>query len=181
MIVTSNLKWNAHIDKLVKKGYRLCGLMKRVLSSRKAVTILPIYKSMVRPTLEYASVIWSPQYEGQKHKLESVQIRCMKMIRDNDQSFSSLEERRATIDLVNAYKLMYLKMDLDPMAFFNAAELMHNTRGHKRKLWKKRARTNIRAHFFANRVIDKWNDLPEAVVMAPNKDSFKRMLMGIRP
>jgi hypothetical protein len=38
------------------------------------------------------------------------------------------------------------------------------------------ARTDIRKHSFAVRVVEKWNHLPDSVKIAPNKESFKRGL-----
>ena len=58
---------------------------------------------------------------------------------------------------------------------FNFAETNY-LRGHKYKLFKHRARTSSRLHFFSLRVVLPWNDLPNNVVSAPNKDIFKKRL-----
>ena len=50
------------------------------------------------------------------------------------------------------------------------------TRGHPRKLYKDRHRTNLTQNTFSNRVVDAWNTLPEEVVMAPSLNSFKSRL-----
>ena len=50
------------------------------------------------------------------------------------------------------------------------------TRGHSLKLFKPRARLNVRQQSFSNRVIDSWNSLPESVVKAPFPNTFKSRL-----
>jgi hypothetical protein len=50
------------------------------------------------------------------------------------------------------------------------------TRGHRRKLFKTRSKTNTRRNSFAQRVVDPWNSLPEDIVMAPSLNMFKSAL-----
>ena len=52
----------------------------------------------------------------------------------------------------------------------------HQTREHPYKLFKKRARLNVRGNAFAMRVVDNWNHLPASVVTAPSLNSFKSQL-----
>ena len=59
----------------------------------------------------------------------------------------------------------FLEMDYD-----------RRTRGHDYKLKKKRSNTNLRLHFFPERVINWWNSLENSVVCAPSVNSFKSHL-----
>ena len=47
------------------------------------------------------------------------------------------------------------------------------TRGHQLKLTKNRTNTSLQAHFFTNRVINNWNNLPSEIVSAGTINSFK--------
>ena len=47
------------------------------------------------------------------------------------------------------------------------------TRGHRYKLYKTRARTEIRKNNYSIRIINDWNILPSTVVEAPTLNSFK--------
>ena len=49
-----------------------------------------------------------------------------------------------------------------------------NLRGHSEKLQLKQSRTDIRKHFFENRVIQNWNKLPAKAVNAQSTDAFKQ-------
>lgn len=50
-----------------------------------------------------------------------------------------------------------------------------DTRGHKYKITKKFC-TNLSAHFFTNRVVNIWNNLPHQIVAAETLNSFKNAL-----
>ena len=50
------------------------------------------------------------------------------------------------------------------------------TRGHQFKLFKERARLNLRKNSFSFRVVDLWNSLPSFVVEAPSIEAFERRL-----
>ena len=54
-------------------------------------------------------------------------------------------------------------------------------RGHSLKLQKAYCRTSVRQHFFAERVVNEWNALPEAVVSAPSLNCFKERLKRSLP
>ena len=47
---------------------------------------------------------------------------------------------------------------------------------HKFKLFKPRFSSTVTQHFFAERVINQWNALPEDVVSAPSLQCFKERL-----
>ena len=50
----------------------------------------------------------------------------------------------------------------------------NHTRGHPFKLFKKKARLEIRKHFY--RTVDIWNSLPESVVELPSIKTFENHL-----
>ena len=51
-----------------------------------------------------------------------------------------------------------------------------STRGHSKKLYHRRSNKAVRKNFFTNRIVPIWNSLPEHVVTAPNKNTFKNRL-----
>ena len=86
----------------------------------------------------------------------------------------TLERRRLIADLVLLYKIVH---NLVTVVFDNALTFSKgSTRGHSYKLEVKRARTNVRLHFFTVRTIKIWNSLTDAVVCAASVNAFKNSL-----
>ena len=72
----------------------------------------------------------------------------------------SLELRRLHLDLIYCYKIVFGLIKLNFSDFFEFSSLP--TRGHAYKLYKSRS-ANIRVNFFACRVVNVWNSLPDTV------------------
>ncbi len=87
----------------------------------------------------------------------------------------SLERRRMRGDLIETYKLLTGKEDIDYRQFFQKAET-GQLRGNSMKLYKKNVKLELRRNFFSQRVVEKWNMLPEDIVSAPSITSFKKKL-----
>jgi len=66
-----------------------------------------------------------------------------------------LEGRRMISDLIETFKIVNRKYDINPELFSQLDE--GDRRGHDHKLFKKRLRLNVRKYAFSNRVIDNWN------------------------
>ncbi len=126
----------------------------------------------VRPILEYASCIWSPHQQNNIQKVESVQRKFTKRLlgfksldyktRLYRLGLDSLEMRRLKQDLIYTYKILFGHVDVDANDFFVLSSSVHSsfTRGHKFKLFPRCNRLDSRKYFFAERVINPWNNLP---------------------
>jgi len=51
-----------------------------------------------------------------------------------------------------------------------------STRGNQLKLYTSHCTVDVNKHYFANRVINVWNNLPDTVVTAPSLLSFRPQL-----
>ena len=60
----------------------MIGLIKISFESIDKEMFLTLYKTLVRPLLEYCVHAWSPHYETDITLLENVQRRATKMVRD---------------------------------------------------------------------------------------------------
>lgn len=68
------LRFSAHIDRVVSKAYCLLGFIRRNSKDfRDAYTLKSLYVSLVRSTLEYCSIIWSPYYSIHSNRIERIQ------------------------------------------------------------------------------------------------------------
>ena len=158
--------------------------MKRTFSSRSKDIIVALYKSLIRPHLEYCMSVWKPHYRKDIDLLEGVQRRALKTIdgfnilsyedRVKVVHLTTLETRRIRGDLIEVYKIMNGLTDLNPEDFFTFST--SGLRGHKHKLFKPRVRTDTGKYSFSFRVVDLWNSLPDDVVNAVSMNSFKNKI-----
>lgn len=77
----NKLIFEAHIDSIVKKAYKLLGFIMRLSKCFKNVKTLKIlYCTFVRSQLEYASQIWNPRYSKYIDRIENIQKRFIKFL-----------------------------------------------------------------------------------------------------
>ena len=68
------LSFTGHIDFKVSKAYSMLGFMMRICVDFNAVSVfISLYFAYVRSLLEYAAVIWSPNYDIHVNRIEFVQ------------------------------------------------------------------------------------------------------------
>ena len=78
LVLESKLDFNEHINNKISKCTKIIGVMKKLSSTLSRKTLLTIYKSFVRPNLDYAGIIYDkPLNEAFKNKLEMVQHRAV--------------------------------------------------------------------------------------------------------
>ena len=72
-------------------------------------------------------------------------------------------------------------MDCQLSGLTHFFEFSHNerTRGHSQKLHKKRVMTDLRQHFFSDRIVNKWNTLSEDIISASSLNNFKGKLQRL--
>ena len=58
--MASDLTWTKQVEELVRKANKVLSLLKRKVHSKNMKNFSILYKTFVRPILEYASPVWSP-------------------------------------------------------------------------------------------------------------------------
>ena len=182
--VTNKLDSSLHCQKAVAKANIVIGMIKRTFPSMSKDLFLFLYKTYVRPHLEYIVQLWSPYLLKDIDMLEKVQMRATKLIKGfNGLPYStrlqklelySLYCRRERGDLIETYKILKGYYDIEWSKLFTLNT--SNTRGHSLKLFKKQCRTKQRLNFFTQRVVNIWNLLPHHVVSTPTIALFKQQL-----
>uniref|UniRef100_A0A8C3IEJ8 Reverse transcriptase domain-containing protein n=1 Tax=Chrysemys picta bellii TaxID=8478 RepID=A0A8C3IEJ8_CHRPI len=81
VLVDRRMTMSRQCDVAVKKANAVLGCIRRGISSRDKEVLLPLYKALVRPHLEYCMQFWSPMFKKDELKLERVQRRATRMIR----------------------------------------------------------------------------------------------------
>lgn len=74
VLLDDRLDFKSHIDKVCTQSKRMLGFVKRrAMEFRDPYVTKSIYCSLVRSTLEYCHVVWSPLYKSDIDRIESVQ------------------------------------------------------------------------------------------------------------
>ena len=185
IIFTSDMKVAAQCREAYVKANRILGLISKTVKFRNPNILLNLYKSMVRPHLEYCSVVWSPYFSKDRVLLEKVQHRFTRLFPDlkklpydcrlKQLGLWSLEERRNRADLIEIFKMVKGFSATDWTAFFMPVT-DSVTRGHNWKLKKKHSHSNVRHYFFSQRSINRWNSLSQEDIDAPSVNAFKSRL-----
>ncbi|CAM5102996.1 unnamed protein product [Eretmochelys imbricata] len=81
VIMNSSLKMSTQCAAAVKKANAMLGIIKKGIENKTENILLPLYKSMVCPHLEYCVQMWSPHLKKDILALEKVQKRETKMFR----------------------------------------------------------------------------------------------------
>ncbi len=68
-----NLSFTNHINKIVSKCRQLTGLILRTFKTRNTDIMIMLYKSLIRPNIEYCCQLWYPHKNEDLQKLESIQ------------------------------------------------------------------------------------------------------------
>ena len=186
--VTMNchLQFTGHVNCIVGKAHSRAYLIRKCFISRNPPILMRAFNTYVRPVLEYASSVWSPQYNYLIDKVESVQRRFTKRLpgysaldyptRLTSLEQYSLEKRRIVHDLVLAYKFVFRLVDVQTSNFFTLRNDAVPTRGNPYKVLLNTSRVNVRRHFFTERIALIWNSLPPNVVDYRSLSSFKRTI-----
>ena len=184
--LTDDLKATLQCTKAASKATSVLRMIKRNFHRIDVEDFRILYKVYVRPLMEYAIQAWSPHMVKDIQLLEKVQQRATKCVyglknktyqqRLKILGIPSLELRRTRGDLIETYKILTGKEDIDKNQLFQLSSNIHSTRGHHLKLFKKPCRINVRKFFFSQRVVDDWNSLPSNVVESPSVNTFKNRL-----
>ena len=181
-----------------KKGFAALGMISRGFHYRSKSTLLPLYKTFVRPKLEYAVAAWAPWTEKDKGALEAVQQRMVRMVTNvrgdsyeeklADLGITTLEERRRRGDLIEAFKTVKGINKVDKHTWFplQMVEAGRMTRknaiivdGDAQRsdvMEKVRFQKDVCKNFYSVRVADGWNGLPAEVRDQKSVNAFKNAL-----
>ena len=179
----SELKFNEHIALKVKKANQSVGMIRKSFTCMDPEIFIPLYKSLVRPHLEYASVIWSPTYKKDIIAVENVQRRATKMVTGLKEKtyeerlkilgLPTLYYRRDRADMVQLFKIMH---EYDNVTLKNISLSGNICRGHTLKLNKSHTRGKLGQNRFSNRVVNNWNALSNSTVESSSVNVFKSNL-----
>ena len=118
VLTSDTLLWNDQINSCISKANKLiCWITRNLINKDKSVMV-PVYKTLIRPQLEYCVQLWNPAPEHGNWslilKIEGVQRRFTRMIdgvgllpyseRLGNLKLTTLIERRLRGDLIEVFK-----------------------------------------------------------------------------
>ena len=180
--ISADMKVSEQCGIAASKGNQILGLIRRNITYKGKKLIIPLYKAIVRPHLEYCIQAWRPYRKKDIDTLECIQRRATKMIPElRDLSYeerlkecglTTLETRRLRGDQIEVFKILNGYENIDRNMFFSLKK-DSRTRGHEVKLVKDQCRLDIRKHSFSQRTINEWNKLSTDCVTASSVNMFK--------
>ena len=185
--IDNNLNFEKHIYEKIKKANKILAVIRRTFTHMDSSTFCQLFKGLVRPHLEYAQAVWSPQTKKLINKIEDVQRRATKLIpgfynmeypdRLKKLKLPTLAYRRARGDMIEVYKMLAKKGGYDqtlPCLFTRVTRTSHWS--HSKQVFHQGSNKNLLRNSFSHRVQNIWNNLPEQVVSATNEDGLETLL-----
>lgn len=152
----SKLLFNSHIKNISCKSMRMLGFVLRSGSEFKSInTLLYLYTSLVRPILEYCSIVWNPLYDRQISAVQRVQNKLIKILKYR-YSVSSIElidlaDRRTYFDMLFLYKLINGIVDSSELLYQINFKIPNSTR-HQAFFYPDTSMTNYEINSTINRL-----------------------------
>ena len=118
VLISSSLNWSPHINAVCSKARKLLGLLYRRFNGLMDPSCLvELYKTLIRPHLEYAAPVWSPHLAKDIANLEKIQKFALKIclnLWDTDYcnlleltGLPTLESRRKYLRVATLHKIYH--------------------------------------------------------------------------
>ena len=176
IMVSNDLSWSSHYNKICSKAYRSLNLIQRTLPPNSTLSLKKqLYLTLVRSHLSYCSKLWSPRLVKDIKSIERVQRKATKYILNDYTS-----DYRTRLLSLNLLPLMYwfelqdimflvkhLKHPSDNLDIHKYISFTHSvtrmgSSGNRLKISFRR--TSAARHFYYNRVVRLWNFIPVNVI-----------------
>ena len=195
IIISSDLKWKQHVSHITMKANSLINLILRTFSCKTLKLYKSLFKTYIRPTLEYNVSAWTSHTISDIRTIESVQKKFTKCVckrlnikfnsyidRLKIWEIETLEYRRLKMDLILLFKILNGFIDIKSEDHFKLPEFYqtYNLRRHDNCLKSHTiSKSNIRNNFFSIRILKVWNRLPINIVQSKSSEIFKLRLEKI--
>ena len=183
--IDSDMTFTKHYESIISKSSQVLGIIRRNFSLTDSTLFSILFKSLVRPMIEYGHTTTRPFFQKDSNAIEKIQRRATKFVpslrdlsyqdRLKKLSLPSLSYRFLRGDLIEVYKICNRYYDNIPpeeiITFKN-----NNLRGHEFKLTEERFRRDVGRWAFSNRIVSEWNALPTDTVNSDSVNAFKNKI-----
>lgn len=183
VIISSNLSWEPHINYITNNANRTLGYLKRNFSGLTSTLKLQLYKTLVRPKLEYAASIWDPGLAYLISSVESVQNRSARFILSKYHRTASVTAMKSQLQLPDlSLRRLSQRLCLLHKIFYHS--VLHNLLlsspsfisrrlDHRHKIEPIHCNGNSFYYSFLPQAITHWNRLPEPLVLIRDNQRFR--------
>ena len=185
IMVDNKLDFGLHIAGKVKKANQILGIIARTFRFMDETMFNSLYKTLVRPHLEYGVSAWCPYKQKHIKTLEQVQRRATKIVhhlrhlpysqRLRKLNLFTMTYRRLRGDMIETFKMLHGVYNQEASPSLEKP-FYSRTRGNTYKLYIQKSKHNLRKNFFALRICNHWNSLPEEIVNCDSVSQFKMRL-----
>ena len=186
VLLHNSMSWSNHIQEVINKASKTLNFVKRTLYQCEPSVKATAYTTLVRPILEYASVVWDPHQQYLIDKIEMVQRRAARWVKldyrqtssvsdmMDDLQWPTLLERRKYSRLTIFYKFLHHDPpDISIPEYYLPHSLSHITRlSHHQRLIPPLTSCNYYQKSFFPLTITDWNKLPNEVIECSTQDEF---------
>ena len=192
LTITSDLKWNRHIQKVTSKANSVLGLLRRNLRIASKAVKTQACEALVRTHLEYVCTVWDPHTQVNVRRLDSVQRKAARYVCNrcyitssvsemlNELSWESLARRRERARVCMIYKVVHGLVDIPWLQNKVPIPNPQCTRGsHSWKFAPILPHSDTFKFAFIPRTIIVWNALPSVVVHCATLNSLRLALSDV--
>ena len=186
VILSNDCSWQKHIDYIKEKAWTRIKIMRRLKYDLDRKSLETIYKSFIRPLLEYADVIWDNCTQQNKNELELIQLEAARISTGTtklvsvanlyiETGWETLDARRNKHKLVLFYKMfndltpLYLSSLVPPLVQNASRYNLRNSNDTQTVA----SRTTLFYNSFLPSSIRDWNRLNSDIRNAGTLDAFK--------
>ena len=180
IVFSPDLKFSSQAAHAASKANSVLGMLKNTFVSRDPIIWATLYRTYVRPHLEFAISVWNPFLKRDKKVLEKVQRRATRLpkplrglsyeTRLDNMGLTTLEMRRTRGYLIQIFKIL---RGLDIAHLHSGISWSEPRAGKRPQIRREITSKNVRHNFFVNRIANTWNQLPDNVVESNSVNEFK--------
>ena len=179
--LSSNVTWKTHIHSLARHASQKLGFLARARGFFSSSHLLTIYRSRIRPSLEYCSHVWGGAPKSILCLLDKFQSKAIRLINNPNltKSLQPLSHRRLVGDLSIFYKYFHGHCSLEireiiPVPLRRVRITRSSTHSHPFQVSLPNPRTLSHKSSFIPRTCNLWNVLPSSCFPESyNLPSFK--------
>ena len=182
--IHGTLNWNTHINKTAQRANTTSAFLHRNIRTCPRKTKRLAYTTLVRPILEYASIIWDPHTAFIIHKLETVQRRSARHIMHNYNRRTNVttmlqhlhlptqQQRRQHVKIIMQYRIAHQLASIPTATYITPST--RNTQ-HYILLY---ACTHVFKTCFFPSTITIWNNLQPVITNSTTIPQLKQALQS---